>query len=123
MPQRPLKRTLLVALGCELSLELGDGGLQFSIQELASVRELELAVIVLLWNNYGYSEIKSYMVANQIRPIGVDIYTPDFLTITRGFGCVAERARDLAHLKALLKDAPGDRPLIIEVREAPPFAP
>jgi hypothetical protein len=43
----------------------------------------------------------------------VDIYTPDFLTI----------ALDHAHLQQLLRAAPADRPLIIEVNEAPPFAP
>jgi acetolactate synthase-1/2/3 large subunit len=52
-----------------------------------------------------------------------DIYTPDFLTIARGFGCQAERALDHAHLQQLLRAAPADRPLIIEVNEAPPFAP
>src|SRR5262249_48388514 len=33
---------------------VGDGGLQFTIQELASAREIQVPVIVLLWNNNGY---------------------------------------------------------------------
>jgi acetolactate synthase-1/2/3 large subunit len=68
---------------------IGDGGLQFTIAELASAVEAQLPLIVLLWNNDGYGEIKTYMVDRQIQPIGVDIYTPDFLTIAIGFGCGA----------------------------------
>ncbi len=85
--------------------------------------EARVGIVVLLWNNQGYGEIKRYMQRRDITPLGVDIYTPDFLTIARGFGCLAERARDHAHLQSLLREAPSDRPLLIELAEAPPFAP
>ncbi|CAD5109643.1 5-guanidino-2-oxopentanoate decarboxylase [Zestomonas carbonaria] len=101
---------------------IGDGGLQFSLPELASAVEARVGIVVLLWNNQGYGEIKRYMERRDITPIGVDIHTPDFLAIARGFGCAAERARDHAHLAELLRNAPADRPLLIEVQEAPPFA-
>ncbi|MEO4046891.1 5-guanidino-2-oxopentanoate decarboxylase [Pseudomonas sp. CAU 1711] len=101
---------------------MGDGGIQFTLPELASAVEAGVGIIVLLWNNSGYGEIKRYMERRDITPIGVDIYTPDLIAIARGFGCAAERARDLAHLAELLKAAPSDRPLLIEVLEAPPFA-
>ena len=102
---------------------IGDGGLQFSLPELASAVEAKVGIVVLLWNNYGYGEIKGYMQRRDITPIGVDIYTPDFIAIARGFGCVAERALDMGHLARLLEGAPNDRPLIIEIVQAPPFAP
>ena len=51
--------------------------------------ELGLPVPILLWNNRGYGEIKTYMRDRQIPEIGVDIYTPDFQTIARGFGAHA----------------------------------
>jgi acetolactate synthase-1/2/3 large subunit len=102
---------------------MGDGGLQFTLPELASAVEAGVGIIVLLWNNSGYGEIKRYMQRRDITPIGVDIYTPDLLAIARGFGCVAERARDHAHLAQLLASAPSDRPLLIEVCEAAPFHP
>nr|MBO2509782.1 hypothetical protein [Gammaproteobacteria bacterium] len=101
---------------------IGDGGLQFTLPELASAVEAGVGLVVLLWNNRGYGEIKRYMERRGIPPIGVDIHTPDFLAIARGFGCAAERARDHAHLAELLRGAPADRPLLIEVPEAPPFA-
>ncbi|NQD92740.1 hypothetical protein HP532_08770, partial [Pseudomonas sp. CrR25] len=64
-----------------------------------------------------------YMERRDITPLGVDIYTPDFLALARGFGCIAEQARDHAHLAQLLREAPQDRPLLIEIAEAPPFHP
>ncbi len=102
---------------------MGDGGLQFTLPELASAVEAGVGIIVLLWNNSGYGEIKRYMQRRDIEPLGVDIYTPDLLAIARGFGCAAERARDHAHLAELLRTAPSDRPLIIEVLEQAPFHP
>ena len=102
---------------------MGDGGIQFTLPELASAVEARVGIIVLLWNNQGYGEIKRYMQRRDITPLGVDIYTPDFLTIARGFGCLAERASDHGHLQSLLREAPSDRPLLIELAEAPPFAP
>ncbi|SFP82983.1 5-guanidino-2-oxopentanoate decarboxylase [Pseudomonas borbori] len=102
---------------------IGDGGIQFTLPELASAVEAGVGIIVLLWNNSGYGEIKRYMQKRDITPLGVDIYTPDLLAIARGFGCLAERARDHEHLAQLLRDAPPDRPLLIEIKEAPPFHP
>jgi acetolactate synthase-1/2/3 large subunit len=96
---------------------IGDGGLQFTIAELASAVEAEVPVIVLLWNNDGYGEIKNYMLERKIAPIGVDIFTPDFQTIARGFGCVAVRPESDAALAAALREAVSQRrPSLIELR-------
>lgn len=102
---------------------VGDGGLLFTLSELASAVEAGIGIVVLLWNNQGYGEIRRYMERRDITPLGVDLLTPDFLALARAFGCTAERARDLDHLQDLLATAPGDRPLLIEIREEPPFAP
>lgn len=98
---------------------IGDGGLQFTIGELATAVELGLPLPILLWNNRGYCEIKRYMAARGIPPIGVDIYTPDFLAIARGFGCEAARATSLGELAGLLRKANlGPGPTLIEIDEA-----
>jgi acetolactate synthase-1/2/3 large subunit len=96
---------------------IGDGGLQFTIAELASAVEAEVPLVVLLWNNEGYAEIKNYMVERKITPIGVDIFTPDFLTIARGFGCAASRPESEAALTEALRTAQSRRgPTVIELR-------
>ena len=98
---------------------IGDGGLQFSLAEIASAVEARTPVIILVWNNRGYGEIKSFMVSRQIAPIGVDIGTPDFLALARAFGAAAEALNDLSHLPRLLVEA-ADRPgpTLIDIDEA-----
>jgi acetolactate synthase-1/2/3 large subunit len=102
---------------------IGDGGIQFTLPELASAVEARVPVIVLLWNNLGYGEIRKYMTARDITPVGVDIYTPDFLTLATGFGCEARRADTRESLVAELQQASSrDVPTVIEVFEADWFA-
>jgi acetolactate synthase I/II/III large subunit len=97
---------------------IGDGGLQFTLPELASAVEAAVPVIVLLWNNRGYAEIRKYMVERDIEPIGVDIYTPDFLALARGFGCCAATAETPTLLANELKQAAARRmPTLIEIDE------
>jgi acetolactate synthase I/II/III large subunit len=97
---------------------IGDGGIQFTLPELASAVEANTPIIVLLWNNRGYGEIKRYMLNRSIDLIGVDIYTPDFRTLAAGFGCGYERAQSFSHLRDLLERATNaERPNIIEVTE------
>ncbi|CAI8860781.1 putative 2-ketoarginine decarboxylase AruI [Pseudomonas soli] len=81
---------------------IGDGGLQFTLPELASAVEAQVPLIVLLWNNQGYEEIKKYMVNRAIEPVGVDIHTPDFIGVARALGADAESVADVAQLQAAL---------------------
>ncbi len=95
---------------------IGDGGLQFTLSELASAVEARTPIIVLLWNNQGYEEIKKYMVNRAIEPVGVDIYTPDFIGVARALGCAAEAVSGVEQLKVALRAA-NDRqgPTLIEI--------
>ncbi|ROL72932.1 hypothetical protein BLX41_17945 [Pseudomonas protegens] len=95
---------------------IGDGGLQFTLAELACAVEARTPIIVLLWNNQGYEEIKKYMVNRAIEPVGVDIYTPDFIAVAKSLGCAAERIDSVEQLRAALRMA-ADRqgPTLIEV--------
>lgn len=81
---------------------IGDGGMQFTLPELASAVEAKVPLIVLLWNNQGYEEIKKYMVNRSIEPVGVDIHTPDFIGVARALGADAEQVGDVMHLQAAL---------------------
>ncbi|MEJ3576762.1 5-guanidino-2-oxopentanoate decarboxylase [Pseudomonas fragi] len=97
---------------------IGDGGLQFTLAELASAVEAQTPIIVLLWNNQGYGEIKKYMLNRAIEPVGVDIYTPDFIGVAKALGCAAQAVGDEAQLRAALASA-SDRqgPSVIEIDE------
>ncbi|ROL93553.1 5-guanidino-2-oxopentanoate decarboxylase [Pseudomonas protegens] len=95
---------------------IGDGGLQFTLAELACAVEARTPIIVLLWNNQGYEEIKKYMVNRAIEPVGVDIYTPDFIAVAKGLGCAAERIDSVEQLRVALRMAVDRQgPTLIEV--------
>ncbi|NSX11299.1 5-guanidino-2-oxopentanoate decarboxylase [Pseudomonas lini] len=95
---------------------IGDGGLQFTLPELASAVEARTPVIVLLWNNQGYEEIKKYMVNRDIEPVGVDIYTPDFIGVAKALGCAAEAVSGVEELRSALRLATDRQgPTLIEI--------
>ncbi|NBA94732.1 5-guanidino-2-oxopentanoate decarboxylase [Pseudomonas sp. R5(2019)] len=95
---------------------IGDGGLQFTLPELASAVEARIPVIVLLWNNQGYEEIKKYMVNRSIEPVGVDIHTPDFIGVAKALGCAAEAADGAEELRVALRAASErNGPTLIEI--------
>ena len=114
---------LPAAIGAKLAVPerpvvclVGDGGLQFTLPELASAVEAGTPVIVVLWNNQGYGEIKSYMQKHQIATIGVDLYTPDFQQLAQGFGCAATLVRHREELLPALQQADSERPTVIEIQ-------
>lgn len=97
---------------------IGDGGLQFTLSELASAVEARTPIIVLLWNNQGYGEIKKYMLNRAIEPVGVDIYTPDFIGVAKALGCAALSVEGPAQLRtALARAVDYDGPTLIEIDE------
>ncbi len=94
----------------------GDGGLLFTIQELATARDLRLPLPVVVWNNSGYGEIRDAMAAGGIDPIGTDATATDYLRIAEGFGCHGVRPSSLPDVTAAIRTAlTADRPTLIEV--------
>ena len=101
---------------------MGDGGIQFTIAELICAAELELPLIVLLWNNQGYGEIRRYMEDGGLPVIGVNIKTPNFEPLAAGLGAGYRRITDKQQLLAALKtDTKGKQPIIYEIDEADAF--
>jgi acetolactate synthase-1/2/3 large subunit len=102
---------------------IGDGGLQFSLQELASAAEAGIAAAVIVWNNSCYGEIKAFMAEKGIPQIGVDIFTPNLVALARAMGCEASAPADIAALKKELKASTGRHvPTLIEIRDGSDLA-
>jgi acetolactate synthase-1/2/3 large subunit len=98
---------------------IGDGGLQFTLPEFATAVEAAAPIIILLWNNQGYEEIRRQMNARGILPMGTDLLAPDFVTVAQAYGLTAARASDLGQLRALLLEArESSEPTLIEIDEA-----
>ncbi|ESR25750.1 5-guanidino-2-oxopentanoate decarboxylase [Lutibaculum baratangense] len=97
---------------------VGDGGLQFALGEIGSALDAGVPVIILVWNNSGYGEIKSYMIEQAIEPAGVDLATPDFVALAEAYGIEAERVEAETALQEALWRAAGRRsPSLIELVE------
>ncbi|MBS3652132.1 5-guanidino-2-oxopentanoate decarboxylase [Pseudaminobacter sp. 19-2017] len=95
---------------------IGDGGLQFTIGEMASATEAGTCVRLILWNNAGYSEIKKYMTDAGVAPLGVDIHTPNFEPIAKGFGWRYSKVANMSEFAAALA-SPGKGNEVIEIDE------
>jgi len=83
---------LPAAIGAKLSSArdvlalIGDGGLMFTLGELAVAVEQQLPLPILVWNNAGYGEIRDFMDAAEVPQEGVNLRTPDFVALARSFG-------------------------------------
>ena len=94
----------------------GDGGFMFTIQELIVGAELGLPLPIVVWNNNGFGEIKSGMIATDIDPVGVEMMGPDFMALAQGFRCHGKQTSSPAELTRLVQQAlQADRPTLIEV--------
>jgi len=100
----------------------GDGGLMFTVNELATAAEERLALPVIVWNNEALKAIADGMDERQIPRIGVEPRSPDFVRLAESLGCHGSRATSAAHLAQAVRDAlAADRPTLIEVREDSPW--
>jgi acetolactate synthase-1/2/3 large subunit len=98
---------------------IGDGAAQFTFMELMAAVQEELPVIILLWNNQGYREIREGMLASEVQPVGVDIDPPDFIAAAQALGCEAHRLESLPALEAALPQAAAStRPVLLELPES-----
>ncbi len=65
---------------------VGDGGLLYTVQEMACAHEINLPVIIVLWDNDRLGEIYDGMVRNDQEPIGVSPRNPDYVMMAKAFG-------------------------------------
>ncbi|MDX1433681.1 MAG: 5-guanidino-2-oxopentanoate decarboxylase [Gammaproteobacteria bacterium] len=97
---------------------VGDGGLLFTVQELATAAELALPLVIVLWNNDGLGQIRDGMIERGIPEVGVNPRNPDYQQLARAFGCNALRPDSLDSFSAAIGEALGaPTPSVIEVRQ------
>ncbi|WP_371356442.1 5-guanidino-2-oxopentanoate decarboxylase [Pseudomonas chlororaphis] len=83
---------------------VGDGGLLYTAQELATaVEELDSPLVILLWNNDALGQIRDDMLGLDIEPIGVLPRNPDFAALGRAFGCTVAQPQNLEQLQNELR--------------------
>ncbi|MET9518896.1 thiamine pyrophosphate-dependent enzyme [Streptomyces sp. NPDC002994] len=96
----------------------GDGGLQFTVQELATAAQLGLPLPVVVFDNGGYGEIRDEMKARGDTPTAVDLPRVDLPALCRAYGGDGTHAASpgaLAEALARALKTPG--PTVITVPE------
>ncbi|WP_280568316.1 5-guanidino-2-oxopentanoate decarboxylase [Chromohalobacter sp. 296-RDG] len=113
---------LPAALGAQLAQSgtpvvalIGDGGAMFTLSELATAVDEGLPVVVVLWNNAGYEEIRHYMDAHGVARIGVDPTPPDFQRLAEGFGLASHRVESPIEFDLVLSNVSRNAPTLIEI--------
>jgi len=101
---------------------VGDGGLQFSMSELAVLGDVKAWTAVIIWNNQGYGEIRTSMIAVGIEPEGVDVRPPDFADIARAYGYSHRTITSREALETALGDFGRRRQVVILEIPADEFA-
>jgi acetolactate synthase-1/2/3 large subunit len=97
---------------------MGDGGALFTLPELASAVEAETPVILIVWNNNGYGEIREVMREQEIARVGVNLAPVDFQSLARGFGAAFARVNGARYLHDALKAAATRKgPTVLELRD------
>ena len=105
----------------------GDGGLQFTVNELATAASLGRALPVVVVDNGGFGEIRAQQAARGAPAVGVDLASPDWaaLAAAYGAGCVrVEATSGSAAAEAQVADAVTAalgvaRPTLVVVQEEP----
>lgn len=84
---------------------VGDGGLEMGLGELATLRDLGLPVIVVVFVDGAYALIEMKQRAMQLPNAGVDLGVTDFAAIASAFGGVGVTVRSAPALEAALRTA------------------
>lgn len=95
----------------------GDGGFMFGVQELATAVQHKIGVILLLFNNNLYGNVRE-MQENLYdnRVIATDLHNPDFVKMAHAFGANGVKVNNYDDMKKAIMDAKGERlPTVIEV--------
>jgi len=82
----------LAAPGTPVLAVAGDGGFLYGLQELASARQHDLDVALLLVDDGGYGILREYQRDSFGETTGVDLAQPDFVKAARAFDVRAETA-------------------------------
>lgn len=104
-----------IATGERIITINGDGDIQMNIQELATLAENRLDVIVFILNNSEFAIIRQWEEEMyDMEPYQVELKNPDFLKLASSYGIDAVRVDNLNDLELILsKDLKG--PLVVEV--------
>lgn len=106
----PMGYALPAAVGVALARQdknvvviVGDGGFQMTFQELATIKQLDLPVIICLINNQSLGIIKQWQNMYYGKTYEVELINPDFIKLADSYGIDAKRINAPEEIYPLVK--------------------
>jgi acetolactate synthase-1/2/3 large subunit len=95
----------------------GDGGLLVNIGELAVASQEKIPIVVIVFDDQGYGVLRNIQDAHfESRRIGVDLRSPDYVEVARGFGLKSECVKSVEEFRRVFSQAVKSRePWIVVV--------
>ena len=95
----------------------GDGGFMFGVQELATAVQFNIGVVVLVFNNNSYGNVRRDQRERfDGRVVASDLVNPDFVKLAESFGVGAARVTSPETFRPALERALGDGgPYLIDI--------
>ncbi len=83
---------------------IGDGGIQMTIQEFGTIMQSEVNVKILILNNQFLGMVRQWQqLFNDKRYSFVDIASPDYVMVAKGYGIEGQKVSERNDLKSALK--------------------
>jgi thiamine pyrophosphate-dependent acetolactate synthase large subunit-like protein len=85
---------------------MGDGGFQYTMQELATAAQFNINLPIVIFNDSTYTAVKEEQAAEHDRRfIAVDLKNPDFVALAKAYGIEAVRAESPGALQSAIETA------------------
>jgi thiamine pyrophosphate-dependent acetolactate synthase large subunit-like protein len=96
---------------------VGDGGGLPTLSELATVRQYNIPVVFLVYNNSSFGILENYMKARYGIEGSMNLTNPDFVQLARAFDIPAKRVENLEDLRdVFVQHVRWDEPFLIEFK-------
>jgi acetolactate synthase-1/2/3 large subunit len=83
---------------------IGDGGVQMTVQELGTIMQFGIDIKILILNNEFLGMVRQWQqLFHDKRYSFVNITSPDFVMVAKGYGIEAQKVSQRENLKAALK--------------------
>lgn len=98
----------------------GDGGFQMNIQELATIKQYGLNIMIFVLNNSEYGIIRQYQERRyEMGPYQTELINPDFVALAKSYGIEAVKIQTKKELELFLEEnTDSKKPCVVEVTVA-----
>lgn len=119
----PMGYALPAAIGASLARPsesvvaiIGDGGFQMTLQELATIHQYNLPIVLCIVNNNSLGIIRQWQEMYQSGPYEVELENPDFVKLAQAYGIKSIRVETPGSVfKFVKKEIEMKKPFLIDI--------